>query len=169
MNELLGWYGYSNVDRNDLTKCSRFPTTTVHLEADLPASTGTSTHQVRQMRLSAATTTATSSVTAPSSRTTNSTPDRCNNSTSPESCGRHSKSPNVTTITNTTKLNDKLGWLCSIILYHISIRCSNYKSSQKAQMCRYIYIYMFQCPTGRKRSVFIHPYRFLACEILISD
>lgn len=110
MNELLGWYGYSNVDRNDLTKCSRFPTTTVHLEADLVSPT--STHHARQMRLlnTTATTTATSSVAAPSSRTTNSTPDRCNNSTSPESSDRHSKSPNVTILT-TTKLNDKQGLL----------------------------------------------------------
>lgn len=110
MNELLGWYGYSNVDRNDLTKCSRFPTTTVHLDTDLASSTGASTHHARQMRL--LNTTATSSVAAPSSRTTNSTPDRCNNSTSPESCGRLSKSPNITTITTTTtKLNDKQGLL----------------------------------------------------------
>lgn len=108
MNELLGWYGYSNVDRNDLTKSSRFPTTTVHLEADLASSTGANTHHARQMRLLNTTATATA---APSSRTTNSTPDRCNNSTSPESSGRHSKSPSVTAITIATKLNDKLGLL----------------------------------------------------------
>ena len=60
MNELLGWYGYGNVDRNELTR------TTV--------SESTQNHRSDQSKLMHAL------------RTTNSTPsDRLNDNSSPES------------------------------------------------------------------------------------
>lgn len=87
MNELLGWYGYSNVDRNDLTKSSRI---TSSMDT---SGTYLVDHTINLKSMNTIKTTAKIPPPATSSRTTNSTPEHYKNSSSPDSSGRHSKSP----------------------------------------------------------------------------
>lgn len=114
MNELLGWYGYGNVDRNDLAKCSRLASSSTNSNMDL-SSSSTKTNNQKLTRNNSQTTMNKMS-TAPSSRTTNSTPERYTNNSSPESSSRHSPSPTI----GKTNLIDKKGlhnFLTKLLIY----------------------------------------------------
>lgn len=99
MNELLGWYGYSNVDRNDLSKSSK-----INIADSQKSNVNilmVPNAQKRRRRGSGAD--GFSNTVIASSRTTTSTPDRCGNSSSPDShC--HSYSPSA------SKNIEKQGW-----------------------------------------------------------
>lgn len=82
MNELLGWYGYENVDRSDLGKSSKQPSNAKAQQANN-----------NQIRLIKTPTTVNLSLRSEKITTTPSTPDRLINNSSPESSSRYSKSP----------------------------------------------------------------------------
>lgn len=89
MNELLGWYGYENVDRGDLGRASK------QLAADTQkAKTSKSLHTSNQIRMHKTPALNVNPLLRPDkSSTTPSTPDRPTNNSSPESSSRYSKSP----------------------------------------------------------------------------
>lgn len=103
MNELLGWYGYSSVDRNDLSKSSKVDSGESHktrsgVNSSMVSNMQNRRHQIMQNSQRGG------GGDGPSSRTTNSTPDRCGNSSSPES---QSHSPSNA---NTSNAIDTQGW-----------------------------------------------------------
>lgn len=93
MNELLGWYGYENVDRSDLGRASKQLATEAHQRAQPSQSKlnhhSSITNQIRLIKTPAA------AVNNPALRSDKipTTPDRLANNSSPESSSRYSKSP----------------------------------------------------------------------------